>query len=278
MPLNSVRKTSPAIVAIVTLAALAFAPLGLLAYDRGWLRQADAATGGLITLTLTLNAAALLVIVAGLVLRLGRLRAADLGLARSKLAPALAVTLALWTLAQIVGAAAAWIAGDGLALDSAWSQPATGPIGALLAQLCGNAAFEEIIYRGFLLPQFYLLLATRLRERPALRLAAALLASQTLFAVEHIPLRLYNGVLPAELLANLAMTAVSGGFLCWIYLSTGNLFIAIGVHTLLNTPTPLLACGIEPHVVIYSATLAALILRTMIAPPRGADPIASVRE
>lgn len=278
MRLDSVRKTSPAIVAIVTLAALAFPPLGLLVYDRGWLRPVEAATGELVTLPLILNAAALLIIVAGLVLRLGRLRAADVGLDRSKLAFGAVVTLCLWLLAQIIGAAAAWIAGEGVTLDPAWSESVSRPIGELLGQLCGNAVFEEAIYRGLLLPQLYLLFASRFSKRPTLRLAAALLASQALFAIEHIPLRLYQDVPPADLPWNLAMTAVYGGFLCWIYLSTGNLFIAIGVHALINAPTPVLACGVEPHLVIYSATLAVLILRTMIVRAHRAESNPSARE
>jgi hypothetical protein len=199
------------------------------------------ASGGWVNGTLLINLLALLVVIGGLLMRWGGLRGYDLGLLPQRLPAALLVTGVVWLVAQAAHAAFGLLADGDLALHPAWMQVgAPVLLGSLLSQLLGTALFEEIAYRGFLLPQAYLRLA-RYVPAPVLRLALALLLSQVLFALLHIPNRLYLGTPLPLLLPDLAALLLWGCLYAVIYLKTDNLFLAVGVHALANAPTTLFA-------------------------------------
>jgi len=94
-----------------------------------------------------------------------------------------------------------------------------------------------VVFRGFLLPQCLLLTLFWMPSgRAGIPLLVALLLSQALFAVPHV---FYNAYEPQGqwiLMAQFAMGLLLGG----VYIRTGNLFLAMGVHTLANNPGPLL--------------------------------------
>ena len=108
------------------------------------------------------------------------------------------MTAVLWLFAQV--GLVAWQAvfgrtgwsGGPFDANPLWNRGATVVTGALIAQLLGNALYEEITFRGFLLPQLYLKLE-RWQDRPALRIACAVLLSVAMFALIHIPIRLWTG-------------------------------------------------------------------------------------
>jgi membrane protease YdiL (CAAX protease family) len=76
-------------------------------------------------------------------------------------------------------------------------------------------------------------------DRPWVRLALALLISQGLFALSHIPNRIYLGMKPNEIAVDLLMLLGWGTLYTIVYLRTDNLFIVVGIHALGNTPTTL---------------------------------------
>src|SRR5262249_7367140 len=143
----------------------------------------------------------------------------------------------IWGAAQGVHLVAAWLTYGTVALSGEWINPGF-MIGLVLTQIFGNALFEEIAYRGFLFPQLYLR-AAALRTRPWTRLLLALLVSQGLFALSHIPNRIYLGMTPSEIALDLLMLLGWGTLYTLIYLRTDNLFIVVGIHALGNTPTTL---------------------------------------
>jgi membrane protease YdiL (CAAX protease family) len=125
----------------------------------------------------------LLVAVIGVLFGLGRLRPADVGLERSKLAEGALVTGAIWLLDQAIGAIYG-IVTAGPIVDRSWTT--TGVEGTLLwaaVMFLGAALYEEIAFRGFLFPQLYL----KFRGSDRVRLWTAILASQFLFAIGHVP-------------------------------------------------------------------------------------------
>jgi hypothetical protein len=69
----------------------------------------------------------------------------------------------------------------------------------------------------------------------------ALVGSQVVFALFHLPNRLYQGLAPGAIPGNLAFVFVSGVLFALVYLRTGNLFVAVGVHALGNAPIAVLA-------------------------------------
>ena len=109
--------------------------------------------------------------------------------------------------------------------------------GEWLGQLLGNCPYEEVLFRGFLLPQCGLLAMRWVpKARPRALIAVALVLSQALFAVGHVFLNLH---LP-EGQWLLVAQFVFGLMFAFVYLHTGNLFLAMGLHALLNNPAPLI--------------------------------------
>ena len=152
--------------------------------------------------------------------------------------PGLLLALAVWVVIQGVQAVFLLFR-DEFALHEAWNQfgPA-GLLGGVLGQLLGNALLEETVFRGFFLPQFYLK-ATRVFPRGA-ALAIALLGSQVLFAVSHLPNRFFlMGQTGLDILWGQFVLVVAGLILAAVYLLTRNLFFVVGFHVLWNAPVPI---------------------------------------
>ena len=168
----------------------------------------------------------LVVIGAGL---LGGLRPRDLGIRWRGWREALAVTLIMALLQEGV------LAGIRLATGPwqwhpGWEKitPASF-LGLVVYLFLGVAFFEETFYRGLMVPQFYHPLAKRIPHRAPL---LAILLSQVLFALSHYPH--YNMPLPRPL--GLAFLWLSGVLFALMWLRTGNLFIAMGWHGLMDFP------------------------------------------
>ena len=99
-----------------------------------------------------------------------------------------------------------------------------------------TAMWEELAFRGFLLPQLYL----KLPGQHWARLWGALLLSQIVFACAHIPAHIMlRHLWGSALLQMLALQGFAGVLLGLLYFRTRNLWIAIGIHGLANAPTPL---------------------------------------
>ena len=179
----------------------------------------------------------LLVVVGGLLFGATRLRPADVGLVRSKLLQGVVTTVVVWIVIQLTTVISEYLTAGGPILARSWQQ---GRAGAtllwFLVMLLGAGLFEEIVNRGFLYPQMYL----KFRGSQVVRMAAALLVSQCLFAVAHIPAHILIRHMSARAIT---MTVLAQGFagvmLALLYLRTRNLWIAMGIHALVNAPTGL---------------------------------------
>jgi membrane protease YdiL (CAAX protease family) len=174
-----------------------------------------------------------------LLFRAGGLRLRDTGWHRTNLLAGVVATVALWGLVNGIAMAA-------VGRDVAWpEQPAEGTlvfIGKLVAQLFGNALWEETIYRGFFLTQLLILFQKR-GLGPRRRICLAVLLSAVLFAIPHIPNRIYKGEYDGftDVLLDQGKLLLSGAFLAWTYLRTGNLWWLVGLHSLSYVPGILFA-------------------------------------
>lgn len=248
--------TLTAVVNLVFFAGNAFRPLA-------------SATGGLFTGSLLANLVFIAALVLVIILGVGRLRLYDIGLVRRNIMPGLVYTVGLWLVAQIVHLLAGLATHGTVSLNAEWLTYGVGfMIGLLLTQIFGNALFEEIAYRGFLVPQLYLRLE-RLRDRPWKRLFAALLISQTAFALSHIPNRIYLGMTAGDIAIDLLMLVGWGILYALLYLRTDNLFLVVGVHALGNTPTTIFATapmltGAGASMLIYLLAVTATFLYPML--------------
>lgn len=200
------------------------------------------ATAGLVNRTLLGNTLPLLLVVGLLIFYLGGLRTRDVGLVWSQLPIGVAVTAGMWVVVQGIQAVSAWLLNGAVAPASEWSEwGTTAVIGALLGQLFGNALYEELTYRGFLFTQVWLRLRQRWPGSAHRPLIVALLISQALFAARHIPSALAEGMQISDVALDLIRLTVLGILLALLYVRTNNLFIVIGVHTLMNAPTALVS-------------------------------------
>ena len=124
------------------------------------------ATGFLIQSTLV-GGLFSLAVVGLMVFGVGRLRASDIGWTWRHLGLGLSVTLGLWIAMNGVLAVLAAL-GDGVSIYEGWKQRRiSAMVGGLIGQFLGNALAEETMFRGFLLPQFYLKAIATRRHRAA---------------------------------------------------------------------------------------------------------------
>lgn len=213
----------------------------------------ERASGGWLSVTLIASASIGLVQLA--IIRLGgRQRWADIGWRRGLLGPALLATAGLWLVMQLATVLAAAWNGQPLVLRDAWAAGLGLALGPLLAQLLGTALMEESVFRGYLWPQLVRRFSGSLSPRAARW--SGLLASQALFGLLHVPIRIYGGASSGEVAGMVLMLFVIGLVFALIYAATGNLFVAVGVHALGNAPTLLFEPhGPAPTMVLLAATL-----------------------
>jgi hypothetical protein len=236
-------------------------------------RPLASATGGLFTGSLLANLVFIIALVLAIILFRGGLRLYDVGLIRRNVLPGILYTFVLWGAAQGIHLLAGVLTHGKVMPNSEWTIYGAGfMMGLLLTQILGNALFEEIAYRGFLFPQFYLRL-TSLRNRPWKRFGLALLISQAAFALSHIPNRIYLGMTAGDIAIDLLMLVGWGVLYTLLYLRTDNLFLVVGVHALGNTPTTLFATaplltGAGASMLIYLLAVSATFLYPMLRAQR----------
>lgn len=242
------------------------------------------ATGALINLTFLNYLVLSIVIVGGLLFGVAKLKPREVGLRLPDLQLGIVVTVLVWITMQLVALVLNLTAFGRVSIDQSWLVPlgTTSMLGAILfGQLLGNALFEEVAFRGFLLPQCYFQ-SRSLQQHPRIRVMVALLVSQLLFALYHIPARLSSGVSPIQLPLFLFPILLIGLLLAVVYLRTGNLFLAVGLHAMNDSPTVLFSSTFLSNdwlgsiiVLIFAALLLLfwplLTKRRSMAPPAHED-------
>ncbi len=217
-------------------------------------------SSGLIYPTLIISLPLLVIVIGLFIIFIGKIRFQDLGIQKGKLSEAVAVTLGVWIFLQLVLMLTSVIYGKGISLDDSWYDPGVMVvIGMFASQLLGNALSEEIMFRGFLFPQLYLKIKFSKQSGKKKRLIISILVSQLCFALMHI-LNLPRIKIPGiSLYLNLVTLLVLGVFFTVIFLRTNNIFVAVGLHTLINSPTPLLWSPITAGAVVFVLYIGVII-------------------
>jgi len=183
---------------------------------------------------------------------LGKTRLSDLGIFPAKIIPAILFGLVLWVTIQIIVVVSMFL----LKGEINWQ---TISIGYLVDQLLFFAISEEIIYRGFLFPQFYLKLSHG-KQDSGQALWGVLVVSQVIFSISHIPNRLVNATPLQDIPFQLLLLFLSGLFFCYVYLRSQNLLAAVFVHALWNFPTILISYDALPWYVVNLIVLGSTII------------------
>lgn len=212
------------------------------------------ATGGLIGFTLVANLL-MLAAVALILFGWARLRPVDVGLVWRKLPAGLLAAALIWLTLQALALLTSWLFTGGVAWHRQWSEyPTAVVIGWLLGALVGVAVVEEIGFRGFLIPQFWLRLSGKWR------LVTAVILSQLLFAAMHVPQWMYEQLSGTALISRAAIALVLGILFALIYLLSDNLFVAIAFHGLHDAPTMLFASPVDQYVLVFVLELLFIVL------------------
>lgn len=195
------------------------------------------ASSGLIHPTLVLNGI-WIGIFSILFIGFGKFNLRDFGL-QTSLARGALFTLLLWLMIQVAVVVWQLTSGNVPRLAPNLSREWTYLLGLLLAQLFGNALQEEAVWRGFLLPQMFFKLKPRLGGGAVY---AAVVVSVLAFTLMHIPNRLFRyGDSSAELIFWLLAIFAASLIFTFVFLQSGNLYVAVGFHALFNTQVLIVA-------------------------------------
>ncbi len=198
-----------------------------------WLDLIEILTLGMINVTLIVNLG-LIAINGSIIFLRNEIRPKDVGLIKSKILPAIIIIAIIWGLIQLFDLIVMLLQIQTIQVNPSWEINGILPyLGDFASQIFGNALYEEIIFRGFLISQFYILFRNKVKNSK-ITLLLSLFVSQGLFALKHIPIRLLGGVMGVDLILNLLLLLGLGLVFAIIYLRTNNLFITIGIHSLYN--------------------------------------------
>lgn len=211
-------------------------------------RPVEVLTGGLISPIVLAGLIELVVLVAVVMLWFGGLRPRDLGIRGQHLLNAALVALLVW------GGVQSLLSGLGASgyFDAALNPAlALGPgrFGAkILEATLGSAFIEEVMYRGFLVPQLYLLARTWTSSR-TIRATVAIGLPQLYFGLNHLPAAFRMHLPTAEAAIYIFHVVLVGLLFTALYLRTGNLFVAVVAHAMVNDPAPLFVAGPDPAII-----------------------------
>lgn len=170
-----------------------------------------------------------IIIFSFIIFYLGKLKLNDFFINRNKIKQGLKWTLLIWFIVQLFSLGFSYFSENKIVFTDKLNILT----GSFIGQFFGNAFLEEGLYRGLILIQFYLILRLKFNEKKSI--IFAIITSQLLFSLIHIPNRLLINQVD-NLLANLIKLFIVGVIFSLIYLKTKNLIFLIGVHSLINMP------------------------------------------
>lgn len=259
--IQSVRPTPLWFVILAIVVYFVLAYLGnLVANPARLLPSLPAATGHVISPTF-LNYVPNFAVLGLLFVLVGRLRCHDLGLVRRQLLPAVAWVGGTWIAAQLAFVLTHL---GNTSLDPAWHGQVIKKISDLVTgQLLGNALYEDVFWRAFVISQLALLLTHRMKKKFSTALTWAVLISTVLFALSHVPIDIARELTTQEIIVGQAVR-LAGGVVCVAtFLLSNNLFTAIGIHALIDRPTSLFEGGNDELMQTFIAIGPLLVLSTL---------------
>ncbi|WP_163713140.1 CPBP family intramembrane glutamic endopeptidase [Mangrovibacterium lignilyticum] len=217
----------------------------------GMFEPLSIATNYLIQPTLVANAISI-VAFAAIIFLFGKLDLEAVLVSKEKVIPAILFVSILWVLSQLISIGLSFFLKGDLALTEDFSVT----IGKFTGQFFGNAAFEELIYRGVFFVQLYLILKVKVKNRTAI--FSAVLLSQLFFALIHIPSRLMIHQVD-NLVAELLKLFVVGIILTIVFIRTENLLFLIGSHALINAPVNITKPVFPVELIVLLVTILAAL-------------------
>ncbi|WP_340007704.1 CPBP family intramembrane glutamic endopeptidase [Paenibacillus sp. FSL K6-0276] len=245
------------IVSLIFIHILFTLMVNLILFENGTLSIIAKSTSGWINETLAANLFGLVLEVVIFLCMIAKLSLRDLGLKKNKLLAGLIGTFLFWLAINIVDLCMTLLTHSSLSFNDDIFRNSNVVFGELLGQIFGNALLEEVLFRGFLLVQIYLLLQ-RINSNTS-RIVYAMFISQSIFAAIHIPNRIYTGLVGMDFVYDFIILVILGVIFSLLYVLTNNLFFVIGVHSLMNVQLMFWDSSFT-----YTATLICVFLLTCI--------------
>lgn len=186
-----------------------------------------------------LHGLSFVMVVGVLILGLGKLGPGDIGLRSAHVGTGILITGLFWIVAQGVLLLVALAAPEPVAWHPAWQDGFARNILLLAGNLFGTALFEETTYRGFLLPQFGHVFMRSRGIPHHYPIATAVLVSSLCFSFAHLPILFFQNPTPGQVIGVFLITLLGGLYGALVYVRTQNLFVAMGLHALNNSPLAL---------------------------------------
>ncbi|OMD36936.1 CPBP family intramembrane glutamic endopeptidase [Paenibacillus odorifer] len=223
------------IVSLIFIHILFTLTVNLVLFANGTLSVIAKSTNGWINETLAANLFGLVLEVVIFLCIIAKLSPNDIGLRKNKLLAGLIGTLLFWLAINIVDLGMTLLTHSSLTFNNDIFTNSNVVFGGFLGQIFGNALLEEVLFRGFLLVQIYLLLnKVKKVKTNTSRIVYAMLISQSIFAAIHIPNRIYSGLVGINFVYDFIVLVILGIIFSLLYVLTKNLFFVIGVHSLMN--------------------------------------------
>ena len=124
--------------------------------------------------------------------------------------------------------------------------------GNIIAQLFGTSLLEEMIFRGILLIQLYLIFITKNSNKTTIIYSLA--TSAIIFVLFHIPNRILTYT-PDNLAIDTMSLLLGSTLLGIIFLKTKNLPFVIGFHSLVNDPSNIIVTNFPTEIIIFALVL-----------------------
>ncbi len=220
-------------------------------------------TSGLIHPNLVNGIFIFMVVFFGVILGWANLRSKDIGLQPKKIFPALIMMVGIWLFIQVFLMAFSLLQKGSITIHPGWlGDQVFSTIGFFIAMLMGIALVEEMFFRGFVLPQLFLIFRIQLKVGERSAMAWSVLLSSIFFALIHIPswLSPFGGTGPSSnMFIDLVILTAAGVFFCLVYIRSGNLFFGVGIHALADAPISLFVSSFDPYIVFAGLIILILI-------------------
>lgn len=248
--LNTIKESNTKTILLFLISTFIVIFFYIFLYHIGVVLSIETMTLGIINGSLILGLLLFVFSIYGVLILYRRMEPEDLGLRASDLPIAISIGIIIWIIVQVIEGIVGYLNNGTIEIDPSWTTQSPALIGLLIAMLLGIALFEETGFRGFLLIQFKVKLEKADRNK-SLRVLLALLASQTLFTLIHIPWKVYLQAETASILFDLIFSVFVNGLIYGLlYLRTRNLFYVMIIHGLGNAQTSLLRAPIQPSILI----------------------------
>ncbi|MBC5993205.1 CPBP family intramembrane glutamic endopeptidase [Pontibacter cellulosilyticus] len=165
-----------------------------------------------------------------------------LSLTRSEITKGLLLSVVIYIGVNIALIAGVLLKGESLALaKSFWSVSGVAKaLGVFFFNILLGAFIEELLCRAYLIPQGYLLLQKKIKYKVVALLAAVIL-TQLIFALAHLPAELFRFEKSlASIVSNQGQLFMSGLILSLVYLRTRNVVFVAVFHALMNYKLPII--------------------------------------